>query len=147
MKAIITLVFVLLTILSSYGQDLKLSILKGTDKPNSEKEHLYLLGVTNTGNIKMSFSISAINKQCVDEKSSQIDLSHQIMNKYKATQADQLNLKPGESIEVYVKISRPLNAKLNSWNCTEIKAISSNGNAVSNAIIIESLIPDPKDFN
>lgn len=147
MKTIITIIFVGLSFLSSYGQDLKLSLIKSSDEPNTATEHFYLIGVTNTSSKTASFSISATNKSCTDEKLRQTDFSHEIMTKQKSKQAGQQVIQPNESIEVLIKMTRSQKAKLNSQNCTEIKATSNDGRAISNTIIIESFIPDPKDFN
>jgi hypothetical protein len=46
-----------------------------------------------------------------------------------------------------VKLSRPNGARLNTWNCTEIVAVSSDGKALSNPIFIETLIPNPNNNN
>lgn len=147
MKTIITIILVSLSFISSYGQDLKLSIIKNSDEPNTSTEHYYLIGITNTSKKATSFSISTANINCADKKMERTDFSHQILNKQKSRQAEQLKIQAGESIEMFIKLNRSQNAKLNSWNCTEIKAITNSDLPISNAIVIESFIPDPKDFN
>lgn len=143
MKTIATIILVVFSTLNTFSQDaLKLSIIKGTEKPNSETEHFYLLEISNTTNAEITFNISATNKPCNNEQLLQTDLKQEIFNKQKSKQLDVINIQTGKTVEFYVKISRTANAKQNSWNCTEIKAISSNGNVLSNIITIESLIPN-----
>ena len=60
MKTIVTIVLFCFSALYSYSQDqLKLSIIKVTDKPNTENEHFYLLEITNTSKTTTSFNILA----------------------------------------------------------------------------------------
>ncbi|GGW62109.1 hypothetical protein DFQ11_102443 [Winogradskyella epiphytica] len=147
MKTIITIIIVGFSLVSTYGQDLNLSIIKETDQPDSMTEHFYVIGVTNSSKKNSSFSITANNKLCAKENSPQIDFSHDVLSKNKSIQPKPLNIKPGETIEVYVKLSRANNTQLNTWNCTEIIATSNDNKVLSNALTIVSFIPDPKDFN
>lgn len=146
MKTIATIILVVFSTLNSFSQEtLKLSIIKGTEKPNSETEHFYLLKVSNTTNSEFTFNISATNKSCNNEQLLQTDLKQEILDKQKSKILDVINIQTGKTVEFYVKISRTQNATQNSWNCTEIKAISNNGNVLSNIITIESLIPNPNN--
>ena len=147
MKTIITIIFVGLSFLSSYGQDLKLSIIQSSDAPDTATEHFHLLRITNVSDKAASFSVSALNTKCVQEKSIYTDFSQEILNHKKERTAKQQNLQTGESVNVYVKLTRSKNSKLNSWNCTEVNATSNDGKIISNTISIKSFIPDPKDFN
>lgn len=148
MKTITTFLFLCFTFLAVNGQSqLGLSIKSGSDAPNYEKEHLYLMEATNASGKAMSFSISIENKECQSLKKSELtELDHQLLDANK-NGIEQMTVQSGRSIEFYVKLSRPLNARLNTWNCTEIVAVDQNGKPLSNAITIESLIPNPSNNN
>lgn len=148
MKTIASIVLIFFSVFFSYGQgQLKLSIVKGTENPNTEKEHLYLLEVTNKGNQVSTFNVTASNASCNNERVKQVELNQEVLDKHKTKKIQTINVQPGKSVEFYVKITRPNNTKQNSWNCTEIKAVSNDGNVLSNIITIESLIPNPNDVN
>ena len=74
-------------------------------------------------------------------------MKQEIFDKQKSKTINTLNIPSGKTIEFYLKITRPTNARQNSWNCTEVKAVTSNGILLSNIITIESLIPNPNDVN
>ena len=148
MKTIVTIVLICFSALYSYSQGpLKLSIIKGTEKPNTENEHFYLLEISNTSNATTTFNISASDKSCNNTKLQQIEMKQEIIDKQKSKTINTLNIPSGKTIEFYLKITRPTNARQNSWNCTEVKAVTSNGILLSNIITIESLIPNPNDVN
>ncbi|MDN3492084.1 hypothetical protein [Winogradskyella bathintestinalis] len=147
MKTIITIIIFGLSLLASYGQELKLSVIENSDEPNTASEHFYLVNVTNTSSKSAPFSLATTNTPCSKGKSIQTDFSHQVLDNKKARQPNGLNINSGQSVKVYIKLMRSKTARLNSWNCTEVTAISSEGRPISNTITIESFIPDPKDFN
>lgn len=121
---------------------------KGSDAPNYETEHMYLLELSNTGSSASSVSISTSNKECTNvKKADQTEFKQVLLDKSKQGISQQMVVQPGKSVEFYVKLSRPNGARLNTWNCTEIVAIASDGRNSSNPIIIESLVPNPNNNN
>ncbi|MEZ4797651.1 MAG: hypothetical protein R2785_10850 [Flavobacteriaceae bacterium] len=149
MKTIATIVLICFSVLFSFAQNpLKLTIIKGADKPNTESEHDYLLEISNTSKTDFTFVITANNTSCSDQKlMQQTELMQEIYNAQKSKKLNSMSIASGKTLEFYVRLTRPDNAKKNSWNCTQIKAVSGNGSAISNTITIESLIPNPKDAN
>jgi len=148
MKTIVTIIIACLSTIGLSGQeDLSLKIIEGSDKPNSDSEHLYLLEATNNTKAEISFNILVANKPCNDSKLAQTELSQEVLNLHKSNRIDKMVVMPGDSLKFYVKLSRPADAKLNTWNCTEVKAVSRKGSLISNLITIESLIPNPNDSN
>jgi alpha-L-arabinofuranosidase len=127
---------------------LSLSVKKKSDKTLTETEHYYLMEVTNTTSDAIKFNVAFKNTACQNVNASkQAPLNQSVLNKDKSKALKQLNVKPNESLEFYVKISRLKNTKLDTWNCSEVKAISNTGELLSNSVTIKSLIPDPKKFN
>ena len=147
MKFIATIVTLCLCTMASFAQQpLNLRVKQGSDKPNSEKEHLYLLEMNNSSRSTVNFTISTTNVSCLDiSTDKQTVLNHKSLNKTSKREISSYSLQPNSNFEFYIEITRPKNISLNKWNCTEIKAIDANGNNISNAVVIKSLIPDPKD--
>jgi hypothetical protein len=127
-------------------QPLELKIKKGSDRPNSDKEHVYLLEMKNLSGSTADFTISTTNISCSDITSDkQTILSHKALNKLSKGEFKSYSLQPNSNFEFYIKISRTNNTSIGKWNCTEIKAIDDNGIIISNSVVITSLIPDPND--
>ena len=82
-------------------KNIELLIVKNSELPLSNKEHVYLLQVNNNSNVPIEIKIVAENV---------------------------------------------VPDKLNTWNCTEVKAIGIIKTIVSDSLLIESFIPDTKDF-
>ncbi|WP_298761378.1 hypothetical protein [uncultured Psychroserpens sp.] len=148
-KIVITVLLACFGFQSFFGQEqLRLSLKKDSDKTVNETEHFYLMEIKNNANKSIEFSISTENVACENVSAQkQVPLNQNTLNKQKSNTAKSMSIGAGETLEFYVKISRPKNTKLNTWNCSEVKAISKTGKSLSNPIIIKSLIPDPKSFN
>ena len=148
-KIVITVLLACFGYQSFFGQEqLSLSLKKDTEKTVTETEHFYLMEITNTTKNNVQFSVSTDNVACKNVSTQkQVSLNQKTLSKQKSNVTGTMNIKAGATIEFYVKISRPQNTKLNTWNCSQIKAISNTGQTLSNPVIIKSLIPDPKSFN
>lgn len=148
-KTVLAILFVCLSMQLFFGQEyLKLNLKIDTDKTVNETEHFYLMEIINNGNSTAKFNINIDNTACqYIENNKQVDLIQSVLSKNKSQVNNQFSIKSGESIEFYVKISRPKDIKRNTWNCSEIKAKSLTGESLSNSVIIKSLIPDPEKFN
>lgn len=149
MKTITTILLVCFGVLYSQGQDqLKLSIKKGSDTPNSETVQSYLFELSNKGTKPATVNISTQNKECSNvKKIEQTEFNQELLDNNLQRRPQQMVVQPGKSVEFYIKLSKPNGAKLNTWNCTEVVAMSSEGKPLSNAVVIESLIPNPKNNN
>ncbi|GAB4164877.1 MAG: hypothetical protein Tsb0033_26510 [Winogradskyella sp.] len=149
MKLLTTVILCLFATINIYGQSpLSIKIKEGSDKPNYEKVHTYLLEITNSSKRSIRFVIDSKNIKCQNLKEeNQVKLVQKNLSKTSKAQFSEHMLKTNESFEFYLKISRPDNTTINKWNCTEIKAVDENGNTLSNSVIITTLIPDPKDNN
>jgi hypothetical protein len=149
MKTIATILLVCFGVFLCQGQSqLNLSIKKGSDAPNSETEHMYLLELSNTSSNASNVTISASDNECSNvKKADQIDFEQALLDKNKQGTLQQIVVQPGKTVEFYLKLSRPNGARLNTWNCTKIVAVASDGKAMSNPVTIESLIPNPNNNN
>ena len=100
MKTIVTIIIVCLSTLSTFGQQsLSLKIINGSDKPNSETEHIYLLEVTNNSKSAVNFNISADDKSCSDTNLSQIEMKQEVLNSQKSKNIE-LNKLAGKVISI-----------------------------------------------
>lgn len=149
MKLLTTVILCMYVTMSSYGQSpLSLKIKEGSDKPNYETEHSYLLEIKNSSKRSIRFIVESEDTQCQNHnKENQVKLVQRNLTKTSKSQFTEYTLNPNESFEFYVNISRPVNTSINKWNCTEVKALDLNGKTLSNSVVITTLIPDPKDQN
>jgi len=134
---------------SIFSQErLSLSLKVDTQKTVNETEHFYLMEIKNNSNTNSRFNISIDNTKCQNiESSKQVPLIQSALNKSKSQLINEISIEPGKSKEFYIKISRPNNTQLDTWNCSEVKVLSKTGESQSNSVIIKSLIPDPSKFN
>lgn len=149
MKTTATIILMCFGVLLCHGQSqLKLIIKEGSDAPNYETEHVYLMELFNPGTQVSTVNISTTNKACSNVNiSQQIDFEQVSMEKNMQNKIQQVVVQPGKTAEFYVKLSRSKDARLNTWNCTEVVAVSNDGRKLSNAIIIESLVPNRNNNN
>lgn len=141
-------VIVCLSSLLTFGQnDLKLTLVKKSDQPITEIERDFLFQIENNSRNDQTIILEATNLLCSDTgRALQANLYHTFLKEDKNTVISSPNIKSGESLNFYLRISRPNNTKLNSWNCTKL-IIKTDNNLESNSITIKTLVPDPKDFN
>ena len=65
MKLLTTVILCLFVSIAIYGQSpLVLKIKEGSDKPNYEKEHSYLLEITNSSKKSTRFFVDSKNTKC-----------------------------------------------------------------------------------
>ena len=149
MKTVTTILLVCFGVLLCQAQDqLKLSIKKGSDTPNFETEQSYLFELSNPGKKAVMINISTQNKECSNvKKTEQTNFNQVLLGENKQKGSEQMSVQPGKSVEFYIKLSKPNGAKLNTWNCTEVVAMSTEGKPLSNVVVIESLIPNPNNNN
>ncbi len=150
MKTLTTLItcFCLITFSAFSQNDLEVVVKENSNDANSKTERFHLLEVTNNTNSNQTVEVTSQNVKCSNvENNRHSDLLTSFYGQNRLTRMNTITLSPRESKEVYVKIYRPNNTKLNTWNCTEIVAKSISGNTSSNTLVIKSFIPDPKDFN
>lgn len=143
------LLLVCFNVLSTFGQQgLELSLKKDTDQITSKTEHVYVIEVKNVSEKSGTFYLNANNISCNQAKIPQVNLIQELLQiNNSQLKSNQITLKGKGSYEFIVKISRPLNTKLNTWNCTEITVVSQDKRLSSNSLIIKTFIPNPKDFN
>lgn len=148
MKTITTFLFLCFASLFVHGQtQLELSIKKASDAISSVSEHLHLMEIKNLGRSTSDFNVAMVNKECqYIETTQQSILKNQLLDVNK-NPIDHISVTPGESVVFYIKLTRPFNTRLNTWNCTEIYAIDQNEKPISNSVTIETLIPDPRNNN
>ncbi len=140
---------VFLATLYTYGQQpLDLKIEEGADAPNTESVRFYFLSITNISDDTEGFKISAKDISCTNiPPEQQVTLNKTILDSTQTTELTNITLGSNETLEFYLKISRPDNTPVDKWNCIEVQAINDNSIILSNAILIKSLIPDPSKFN
>lgn len=154
MKTFATLLMLSIGVLYSYGQEpLKISLKKGSDEPTTSTEHFYLVEITNTSKKATTATLTVQNNSCKEQKNMEKSavnspaMRQTVLDASKSKQLNQVTVQPGKTIEFYLKLTREQSAQLNTWNCSKIVALSNESKAISNELIIETYIPNPKDFN
>ena len=129
-------------------KNIELLIVKNSELPLSNKEHVYLLQVNNNSNVPIEIKIVAENVVCLNRPT--ILFEHLVYqensNREISDVINNIKIEANGSALFYVKLINNLPDKLNTWNCTEVKAIGINKTIVSDSLLIESFIPDTKDF-
>lgn len=148
MKRITMTVLVYLVALCSYGQEtLELKVKKSSDLPLTAREHTYVIEITNTSQQATSFKIETNDVVCEHKDRSKLtELNRQILTKDGLSRFITRSIQAKGSLEFSIKISRKPNTPLSTYNCLEIKAITEMEEIISNTLIIETWIPDPKNF-
>lgn len=146
-----------------------LEIVSYSDKPDSDIEHYHMLQIANNSNKANEFELFVKPINCKDEyndvirnKRGSIDntkedsalkknnrkgnssLNFEIYSKDLSKKLNKVLLKPKESLNFYLKITRENNSEIGQWKCSKIVAKVSNnkGNNIKKSVIIKSLIPD-----
>ncbi len=96
-----------------------MSIIDQSNISNSEKGFFYLLEVKNTSKKIKNYNLKVESFSC-DNHKEHSDINFSFYNTSKTSQLKELVLQPGESTKFYVKSTVPKNAKLSSWNCSNI---------------------------
>jgi outer membrane protease len=162
MRSIITLLLVFFSVFNSFCQnDFTINLLEKPSNELSDNDHYYLFELKNNSKTDYkNLTISKANVLCKENgnnkffkknsfsKKSKSNLDISVKNQDKHSDINALDSKAETTTTFFVKLSKKNNAELNTANCFEIFITNNVGNEIlSNTVIIESLIPDPNDFN
>jgi hypothetical protein len=111
------------------SNDFTLSIIKLSNKPNFEKEHLHILELKNNSRYSAEYALS-LNNECSENNSHNpiknrnaliIDTEIYLGNSNNRFEVnDIISLKANESVKIRFKTYQRNMATSNSWNCTTI---------------------------
>lgn len=148
MKRITMTVLVCLVALCSYGQvALELKVKKSSDLPLTARVHTYVIEITNTSQQTIAFNIETDDVICENiDRSKLTELKSEILTKDGLSRLSSRTIPGKGTLEFSVKISRKPNTPLATYNCLSIKAVTEKNDVISNTLVIESWIPDPKNF-
>ena len=129
---------------------IEISVIKNSEASMTSVEHVYVLKAVNKIGKAVVIKIAAANIICTEKENVQFNQkvywNESCENVSVSNISSNVIIPENGIIEFYVKLIRPFNTKLNSWNCTEIKAIGADDKILSNCILLESFNPDPKNF-
>ncbi len=144
----ITLLTLIFCVGFSFAQNnIQLTLVERSDRPNTDKEHIYTVEVNNTSSSQQKIALSATNVNCDNVKAASIknDMEVSLLDMSKGS-LQTLILSPGQSKKIYIKLNRTANAKLNTWSCIEINAGGIDSKNSNSSLLIKQFIPDPKSF-
>ncbi len=131
---------------------LELSVVEKSMEPNTSLVHTYLLQVDNKFDKPLSVKVLTDNITCYENKRVNVNLLQNIYQNESENSLLNSNNSTTVTVEAksvlifYVTLTRPSGTILNSWNCTQVKAVDNAGVVISNSILLETYIPNPKDF-
>ncbi|MBO6606281.1 hypothetical protein [Psychroserpens sp.] len=148
MKRITMTVLVCLVALCSYGQEtLELKVKKSSDLPLTAREHTYVIEINNTSQQAISFKLETNDVICENKDRSKLtELNREILSNDGLSRLTTRSIPGKGRMEFSVKISRKPNTPLATYNCLGIKAVTDKEEVISNTLVIETWIPDPKNF-
>lgn len=147
MKAIL-LCFIVLINFSVYSQSkLPLRIVENTKEALTKPEHWYQLEVHNTSNKTIDAFVLIENNACKNSQArNQSELQFEIFDSNKKEVRETILLSANGKSTFYVKSKRTPNSKLGSWNCANITLATSSRTAISQTVELQTLIPNPSNF-
>lgn len=131
-----------------FSQDsFKLSRLKNNDVPVNEKVHLYLFQLENNSNQTQTYSFKVENANCTNHQHGKhSELKFEFYDISKSKKLDKIVVDKNQKSQFFVKTIVPSNAKLSTWNCSNVISY----NIITNEkqlVNIVSFIQDPKKAN
>lgn len=147
-RPLLILILLFVNLQLAYSQDnFKLSIIKGSDTPNSEKVHHYLLQVENNTNDTQTYTINVEDIICKnDNHKAHSGFKFEFYDTSKKKQLKNITVAPKQKAQFYVKTTAFANAKLSTWNCSNVFLYSSSSKE-KQLVNIVSFIQDPKNVN
>ncbi|SFD40814.1 hypothetical protein [Algibacter pectinivorans] len=128
-------------------QDVQLTIIEKSDKPNTEKIHFYILQVANNTTQSITFTLTSENIDCNEEGFElQTDFNFEFYNLNQTEQISEVTVANNSAVKFYLKKITPKKAQKSAWNCARIEASNAEGNYTS-SITMKSLVQDPTKVN
>ncbi|KAA5821491.1 hypothetical protein FPF71_16580 [Algibacter amylolyticus] len=128
-------------------QDVQLTIIEKSDKPNTEKIHFYILQVANNTSDSITFTLTSENIDCNEESFElQTDFNFEFYNLNQTEQISEVTVANNSAVKFYMKKITPESAQKSAWNCARIEASNAEGNYTS-SITMKSLVQDPTKVN
>ncbi len=131
---------------------LELTVVSNSLEPHTSDMHTYLLQVINHFDKAITAEIRTANVSCNTDNIPEVVFQQSVFldgaenRSSDSGNAAIVTIQAKGTITFSLKLIRPVNTILNSWNCTEIKAVGEGDAVLSNSIILQTFNPDPKDF-
>lgn len=152
---LLVLAFIFLNIVTSVSQNTKLSVVSLSDKPDLEKEHVHKLQISNSSTKAKQYELHIDNIRCKKQQEVETILSYTLYDKNKNLLEKYITVPSKSNIVFYIKLTKPNNFKLDSWNCSEIQLqeISnttqrkkSTSKKVIDRLLLKTFMPDTKNY-
>ncbi|MHC9087708.1 hypothetical protein ACXIHB_03250 [Tenacibaculum sp. IMCC1] len=140
--------------LSLCSQNLtELSVVSYSDKPDYERVHVHKLKISNNSIVEKEYRFSINNVPCKNQEKIETILEYSLLDEKKKPLIKALKVLSKRSKILYLKITKPYNIKLGSWNCIELlvndlqEQVSLQKKAPSSKINIKTDIPNQSNDN
>lgn len=128
-------------------ENFKLSMIKGSDNPNSEKTHYYLFQIDNKANQTQTFTINvegAICKNSNHREHSKFNFEYYDKSKIKKLYT--ITVPKNKKKQFVIKTIVPNNSKLSTWNCSNVTLYNPTTKE-KQLVSLVSFIQNPKTVN
>lgn len=146
--------FFLFSGLALWSQGLtELSVISYSEKPDYERVHMHKLKISNNSAVEKEYRFSINSIPCKNQENIETVLEYSLLDEKKKPVIGAFKVLPKRSKALYLKITKPYNIKLGSWNCIEVlvndlqEQMSIQKAAVSSKITIKTYTPNQSNDN
>ncbi|SHJ19481.1 hypothetical protein [Algibacter luteus] len=148
------------------NNDFTVNVVKSSNESNFEKEHIHVLELKNNSKQLSEYVITMVTNNCSNQK--QYDAynikstnkeftninTKMFLNDLKGKEltSEVVQVKPNQSIKLYLKTQQNSKAVLDSWNCTKIQATKLSKNQakgsnseMSESVMIKTIVRNPNN--
>ncbi|MDO6675023.1 hypothetical protein Q4517_05625 [Tenacibaculum sp. 1_MG-2023] len=140
--------------LSLWSQGLtELSVISYSEKPDYERVHMHKLKISNNSAVEKEYRFSINSIPCKNQENIETVLEYSLLDEKMKPIIKALKVLPKRSKILYLKITKPYNIKLGSWNCIELlvndlqEQVSLQKIAPSSKITIKTYTPNQSNDN
>lgn len=137
-SSLLTLVFIMLFSATAWSQ-VEIALVNRSEKSIYTPVHIHELKIQNNTGQTQQYVLQAEATNC--GKKAYSDLDFRILNQQQ-TETNTFSVPAGASVTFYVETKESVRTKKNTWNCLEIKALSSSGTNPLTSFVLKSFIPD-----
>ncbi|WBX72347.1 hypothetical protein [Tenacibaculum retecalamus] len=151
----ISFLFFNVFLMSSQSQ-VEISLLKYSEAPNSKKEQIHKIQIKNTSNETALYNIVVSNSLCKNQKNIETALEYSLFDENMLSIKNVISIASNSKKTLHIKITKPYNAKLDSWNCSQIEVYKNQSSSFKNSsaktsssvkLTLKTFIPNTKNYN
>ena len=152
---VLSFLFFNVFLMNSQSQ-VEISLLKYSEAPNSKKEQIHKFQIKNTSNETALYNIVISNSLCKNKKNIETALEYSLFDENMIAIKNTINIASNSKKTLHIKITKPYNSKLDSWNCSQIEVYKNQSSSFKNnsaktsssaKLTLKTFIPNTKNYN